>query len=63
MKWKNTLERINRRLNDTEEWIKELKDKVMENTEAEHKKEKWMKINEYTLKDLWDNIKQSNITL
>lgn len=35
---KNTLETINRRLNDTEEWIRELKDRVMENTEAEQKK-------------------------
>ena len=35
---KNTLEEINSRLNDTEEWIRELKDRVMENTEAEQKK-------------------------
>ena len=31
---KNTLEVINRRLDDTEEWISELEDKVVEMTQA-----------------------------
>ena len=35
----NTLEGINSRLNDSEEWISELEDRVVENTAAEQKKE------------------------
>ena len=36
---KNTLEGINSRLNETEEWISELEDKVMEITEVKQEKE------------------------
>ena len=35
---KNVLEGINSRLNDTEKWISELEDRVMETTQAEQKK-------------------------
>lgn len=35
---KNTLEEINSRLSDANEWISELGVKVMEITEAKHKK-------------------------
>ena len=37
---KNTLEGINSRLNDTEEWIRELEDRVLETTAALQKKRK-----------------------
>ena len=37
---KNTLKGINIRLNDTEEWIRELEDRVLEITEAEQKKKR-----------------------
>ena len=37
---RNTLERINSRVDDTEEQISELEDKVVENIEAEQKKSK-----------------------
>ena len=37
---KNTLEGIKSRLNDTEEWISELEDRVVEITDAERIKEK-----------------------
>ena len=37
---KNTLEEINSRLNDTEEWINELKNRVLEITKAEQKKKR-----------------------
>ena len=57
---KNTLGGINSRLHDTEEWISELKDRVVEIIDAEQKKEK-MKRNEDSLRDLWDNIKHTNI--
>ena len=56
---KNTLEGIISILSDTEEWISELEDKVVEITDAEQKKE-W---NEDSLRDLWDNIKRTNICI
>lgn len=37
---KNTLQGIRSRLEDAEEWIKDLEDKVMENTQAEQQKVK-----------------------
>ena len=46
---KNTPEGINRRLNDTEEWISKLEDRVVETTATEQKKEKRMKRNEDTV--------------
>ena len=36
---KNTLEGTNIRVNDTEEWISNLEDRVVEITDAEQKKE------------------------
>ena len=58
---KNTLEGLNSRLNDTEEWISELEDRIVEITANEQKKEKRMKRNEDGLRDLWDNINHTNI--
>ena len=57
---KNTLEGINSRLNKAEEWISELEDRVVEITTTEQKKEKRMKRNEDSLRDLWD-IKHANV--
>ena len=37
---KNTLEGINSRLDDTEEWISELEERIVEITQAEQKKRK-----------------------
>ena len=59
---KNTLEGINSRLDDIEEEISELEHRVVEIMEAEQKKKK-NKINEDSLKDLWDNIKCTNILI
>jgi len=58
---KNTLEGINSRISEAEEWIGELKDKMVEITSEEQNKEKRMKITENSLKDLCDNIKHTNI--
>ena len=52
---KNTLERINSKLNDTEEQISEMEDRIVEINEAEQKKEKRIKRNEDSLRDLCDN--------
>ena len=54
---KNTLERISSRITETEEQISELEDRMVEITAEEQNKEKRMKRNEDSLRDLWDNIK------
>ena len=58
---KNTLEGINSRINEAEEQISELEDRLVEITAMEQNKEKRMKRNEHSLKDLCDNIKCTNI--
>ena len=58
---KNTLEGINSRITDAEERISDLEDKRVETTTAEQNKEKRMKRTEDSLRDLWDNIKCTNI--
>ena len=58
---KITLEGINSRITEAEEWISELEDRMVEITAEEQHKEKRMKRNEGSLRDLWDNIKCTNI--
>ena len=60
---KNTLERINSRITETEEWISGLEERMVEITAEEQNKEKRMKRNEDSLRDLWDNIKHMNIQI
>ena len=60
---KNTLEGINRGITEAEEWIRDLEDRMVEFTAAEQNKEKRMKRNEDSLRDLWDNGKRTNILL
>jgi len=60
---KNTLEGINSRISEAEEWSSELEDKMMEITSEEQNKVKRMKRTEDSLRDLWDNIKHSNIRI
>ena len=57
----NTLEGINRRISEAEEQISELEDKMVEITYEEKNKVKRMKRTEDSLRDLWDNIKFTNI--
>ena len=52
---KNTLEGINSRIVEAEEWISDLKDRMVEITAIEQNKEKRKKKNEDSLRDLWDN--------
>ena len=54
---KNTLQVINSR-NDTEKWITELEHRVVDITKSERKRKK--ELNENSLRDLWDNIKNTN---
>ena len=58
---KNTPEGINSRISEAEEWISELEDKMVEITSEEQNKVKRMKRTEDSLRDLWDNIKCTNI--
>ena len=60
---KNTLDRINTRITEAEERISDLEDKIVEITTAEQVKEKRMKRTEDSLRDLWDNIKCTNIRI
>ena len=60
---KNTLEEINRRISEAEEQISELEDKMVEITSEEQNKVKRMRRTEDTLRDLWDNIKRTNIQI
>ena len=46
-----------------EEWISDLEDKIVEITTAEQDKEKRMKRTEDSLRDLWENIKRTNIRI
>ena len=58
---KNTLERPKSRVTETEEWISELENIMLEINEMEWNKEKRVKRNEDSLRDLWDNFNNSNI--
>ena len=58
---KNTLEGINSRVTEAEERMSDLEDRVVEFTAMEQNKEKRMKRNEDSLRDLWDNIKHYKI--
>ena len=60
---KNTLEGINTRISEAEERISELEDKMVEITSEEQNKVKRMKRTEYSLRDLWNNIKCTNIQI
>ena len=57
---KNALEGISSRVSEAEEQISELQDRVVEIT-MEQSKEKRMKRNKDSLKDLSDNVKCTNI--
>ena len=59
---KNTLEGITSRITKAEEQISDLEDRMVEFTAMEQNKEKRMKRNEHSLRDLWD-IKGTNICI
>ena len=53
----NTLEWIYSRITEAEEWISDLENRMVEITASEQNIEK----NEDSLRDLWDNVKHTNI--
>ena len=57
---KNSLEGINR-LTEAEELISDREDKIVEITTTEQNKEKRMKRIGDSLRDIWDNIKRTNL--
>ena len=60
---KNTLEGISSRLSEAEEQISELEDEMVEITSEEQNKVKRMKTSEDSHRDLWNNIKCTNIRI
>ena len=63
MEIKNALEGISSRISEAEERISELEDKMLEITSEEQNKVKTMKRTEDSVRDLWDNIKCTNIRI
>ena len=63
-KIKNTLEGINSRLDDREEWISDMEGRIVEITQSEKQKEELKKKkNKDTLRDLWGIIKYASICI
>ena len=60
---KNTLEGINSRISEAEKQINELQDKMVEINSEKQNKVKRMKRTDDSLRDLWDNIKHTNIRI
>ena len=60
---KNTLEGINSRITEAEERKSDLEDRMVEINAMEQNKERRLKRNEDNMRDLWDNIKHTNICI
>ena len=60
---KNTLEGINSRITEVEERLSDLEDRMVQFTAVTENKQKRMRRNEDSLRDLWENIKRTNIHL
>ena len=58
---KISLEGFNSKFENAEDGISEFKDKTTDITQSEEQKEKRMKKNEQSLKDVWNTSKQINI--
>ena len=57
------MEGINSRITEAEDRTSEVEDRIVEASEEERKKEKWIKRNEDNLRDFWDNVKRPNIRI
>ena len=58
---KNSRGAANSRIQEAEERISELEDRLVEIMDTEQKREKRLKRNEESLRELWDNVKCTNI--
>jgi len=59
----DTLEGINSRITEAEEWISDQENKMVEINAAKQNAEKRMKRDEDSLRDLWGNIQHTNICI
>ena len=59
----NTLQGINSRITEAEEWINDLEYRMVEITATEQNIEKRMKRNKDNLRDLWDNLNAPTFSL
>ena len=50
-------------MNNTEEQISDMEDRIMEITQSGQQTENQMKKHESNIRDLWDNIKQANLCI
>ena len=57
------LKAIKSRLNNAEERISDMKDRIMEITQSGQQTESQTKKHESNIGDLWDNIKQANLCI
>ena len=60
---KNSLEAANSRIQEAEERISKVEDRLVEITDVEEKREKRLKTNEESFRELWDNVKHTNIPI
>ena len=60
---KNSLEAANSRILEAEKRISEVENRFVEITDAELKREKRLKTNEESLRELWSNVKRTNICI
>uniref|UniRef100_A0A8D0V6K8 L1 transposable element RRM domain-containing protein n=1 Tax=Sus scrofa TaxID=9823 RepID=A0A8D0V6K8_PIG len=60
---KNSLEAANSRIQEAEERISEVGDQLVVIKDAEQKREERLKTNEESLRELWDNVKCTNIRI
>ena len=59
----NTLDRIKHRITEAEEWVSDLENRMVEINAAKWNTGKRMKRNEVSLRELWDNIKCTNMCI
>ena len=60
---KTSWQGINSKSEDTEEWTSNQENKIVEVAQLEDQKEKRIKKTEDSIRDLWDNIKHTNIRI
>ena len=57
------LRAVKTRMNNAEERISDMEDRIMEITQSGQQTENQMKKHESNIRDLWDNIKQPNLNI
>ena len=50
-------------MNNAEEWISDVEERIMKITQTGQQTENQMKKHESNIRDLWDNIKQANLLI